>query len=46
MTIITALAEVSEHTGVPGSAAIELTAIGTTGGIKLADGRLVRPWIT
>lgn len=46
MTIVTAIVEVREHTGVPGSATIELTAIGTIGGIKLADGRVVRPWIT
>jgi len=46
MTIITAIIDVCEHTGVPGDASIDITPIGTIGGIKLADGRLVRPWIT
>lgn len=46
MTIITAIVDVTEHTGVPGDASIEITPVGTIGGIKLADGRLVRPWIT
>lgn len=46
MTIVTAIVDVTEHTGVPGNATIEITPIGTIGGIKLADGRVVRPWIT
>ena len=46
MSIITAIIDVRENTGVPGNATIELTTIGTIGGIKLADGRRVRPWIT
>lgn len=46
MTTITAIVEVSEHTGVPGSASIDMTPVGTIGGIRLGDGRLVRPWIT
>jgi len=46
MSIITAIIDVREHTGVPGNATIELTPIGTIGGIRLADGRRVRPWIT
>ena len=46
MSIITAIIDVSEHTGVPGNATIEITPIGTIGGIKLADGRVLRPWIT
>ena len=41
MTIITAIVDVRKHTGVPGNATIELTPIGTIGGIKLADGRRV-----
>ncbi|MGB3472105.1 MAG: hypothetical protein WBA51_14900 [Erythrobacter sp.] len=45
MTTITAIIDVREHTAVPGNASIELTPIGTIGGIKLADGRLVRPWL-
>ena len=46
MSIITAIVDVSEHTGVPGDASIDITPIGTIGGIKLADGRLVRPRLT
>lgn len=46
MTTITAIIDVREHTGVPGNATIKLTPIGTIGGIRLADGRHVRPWIT
>ena len=42
MSIITAIIDVREHTGVPGNATIELTPIGTIGGIRLADGRRVR----
>ena len=33
MTTITAIIDVREHTGVPGNATIELTPIGTIGGI-------------
>lgn len=46
MTSITAVVDVCERTGVPGSASIYITPIGTIGGIRLADGRLVRPWMT
>lgn len=46
MTIVTAIVDVSEQTGGPDTASIDINTVGTIGGIRLKEGRLVRPWIT
>lgn len=46
MTIVTAIVDVSEQTGGPDTASIDINTVGTIGGIRLKEGQLVRPWIT
>ena len=46
MTSIATIIDVSERIDVPGNATIQLSAMGNVAGIRLSDGRLVRPWVT